>query len=284
VNPSDEHIPDERALEEELRCSLAVPAPRREFQDSLRRAFVAAGAPAGPKPVRPQPMRTVLRLVVGGLAAAALILILARLFPETTSWKALDIEGEVITIDGRTVRVADLPDAGAAIMAADLVETGETRISLVLEDLYRLDVAPGSRFRPEPLVRPAAGATPRLDLEEGEIFFCKNPEVADIACTVGTPDVDVDLTGTVVGVRCDGEGTSLMVEKGSAWVSCCEQFVESGHSHRTPRQEPCPLGLEGARMCGPCTPDEAYECRLRRVAEGSGCPKAGTDCCPANER
>ena len=278
---SSDQVTSNEQIERALRSAFATPQARPAYRRDLRAHFVTGGLAAGERAVarerplaavRLLPQRPALRLLLGGLAAAALIFLVAQLAPRPDRWRAVEVQGQRITLDGKAVRMADLAELGPEIMAADVVETGEeTSVLLVLADRFRLDVRPGTRFRPHALAELVPGTTSGIDLEQGEIFVDKNPEGEDAPLTVVTADVEVAVTGTVVGIQCFQGGTCVCVIHGDARVSCCEVAVSPGHSHVTRPGRPCEEHAfpPGTSACPADGPNHTHACRLVHFDEAA---------------
>ncbi|MEW6074247.1 MAG: FecR family protein, partial [Planctomycetota bacterium] len=203
--------------------------------------------------------RPALRLFAGTLAAAAAILAVARLVPRAEGWRALEVTGGEIALDGEAVRATDLARLGPAIMGADALETGASHVRLALADRYRLDAGPGTRLRPREFARAVAADEPaRLAVEAGEILLWRNPARGGGPLTVATPAVQIAVTGTVLGVLCLADGTCVSVAEGGVTVDCCGGCVQAGESHVHRAGLPC------AHHALAAAPDRAHAERLTR--------------------
>lgn len=205
-------------LESLLREHLSAPAPREGFRQELRSRFLsAAGRPvAPPRPeLRSGGRRPRWPAVVLGLAAAAAAVLLLVLLPRpgapSSPWRMVAADpGTLVVWAGRTIAptgaLEDLAAGDGALQVAD------GRLRLHYGEEFRMEVRPGSRV----WLDPRGGRALRLG--EGELFLQTFAAYGGQGLSVGTPETEVAVHGTTLGVRADDQGTCVCVLEGQVRV------------------------------------------------------------------
>ena len=213
-----------------LRKSAPPPSPREAFRAELRGSFLAARAskereavatPVAPRslpdrgsaraPARPRSW--LFPSLVGLAAAAALVALLVPVLRRPSGpWRVVGVEGA--TTVSRSSGGPPIASRNGTIDLGDLlehpeeftVETGSLR--LAFEDEFRMEVRPGTRLA---LARDGSRA---LSLPQGELFLQTFAGYGGSGLAVDTPDAQVSVHGTTLGVRADGMGTCVCVVDG----------------------------------------------------------------------
>jgi ferric-dicitrate binding protein FerR (iron transport regulator) len=296
--------PRDREVEEWLRDPREPaprPAPRSEYADATRKAFlgaelVARAEPAGslagrdartaasmiedrlkaappPTPARaalrdelrarfmrgelverivpPVAERTstrrgpALRLVLGGLAAAAALWIVARiLLPDDPAWRGFRADGEgPVVVDGVELVPRDLSELGGAFTKARTIESRARRLELVRDDDLAVALMPGTRLE---VRSDGSDGELRFALLEGEVYLKTVAGYRGPSVVVETDHVDMRMTGTVVGVLKNDELSCICVERGTV-----EAVSRTGKHERFERDTSNWVGAEGNFTCCP---------------------------------
>lgn len=233
---------------EELLAEVAPPPPARaRFRDELRQRFVAAAAvraPAGDaRPRRTQAprvarealatrrpasrrVRPILLGVVGVAALAAAVLLVLRLVgffapqaqpPAPPLWRVASVTGEgPVRVDGSDVDPSDTQALALLLERATKLETLEREVALSAgpnEPRADLFLRRGSALQLAGWA-PQEGGPQRLELERGEIFLRTNQPALPVPFHVSTPQAEVRITGTTLGVYASGSYTCVCVLEG----------------------------------------------------------------------
>jgi ferric-dicitrate binding protein FerR (iron transport regulator) len=210
-------------IEDLLKAGAPLPPARAAFRDALRPRFVRGALaeripPAGA--IRPGPgsgRSPALRLVLGVVAAAAALWVVARLFlPDEPAWRGFRADGPgPVALDGREFLPRDLAELGGAFQRARTLESRERRLELVRDDELVLVVLPGSRIE---MRSDGSDGELRYALLEGEVYLKTKAGYRGPAVVVETDDMDMRLTGTVVGVLKNAELSCICVARGTVRV------------------------------------------------------------------
>lgn len=220
---------------------MAEPPPRSAraaFQEDLRRRFVhgeltpGSTGEEGRRAPRRARSRPVLRLVAGSLAAAAALWLVAHLLiPGGPAWRARLAEGEgPVLVDGRPFDPRDLSELGRAFAAGRVLSSEGRRIELIRDGELALALLPGTEI--ERLSEGTDGGDLRLAVRSGELYLKSRPGYAGPPVIVETPDMDMRMTGTVVGVLFNGTLSCICVARGAVHVR--------SHLHPDAAPLPCP--------------------------------------------
>lgn len=221
---SKKHITDE-TVAEWLR-DLPDAQPDGTFRERLRSSFVSgelaegAGRPAPPEtPARPAPARAGWSpwrwLVPVAVALAAVAVFLLNTGP---ALEIIDVSGTGgIVVNGRSLTEAGAVEA--EITGGDLVEVpADATLDLVMNGTALYEVVGGSRFiAPESPGR-WWNTTVDCSLFTGEIRFKSGPKFAGRGIRFYTPHGMVVVTGTLLSVQTDANGTCVCVLEGEAMV------------------------------------------------------------------
>jgi len=235
-------------VEDLLAASSAPPPARPAFREELRERFLAAvSAPAGRRSAparrraaaaapsargarRPRTLRLVAAL---GLVAAALLVLLWRPWPwsgaerpggpstaalarKAPLWRVADIAGEgPIRIDGREIDPEEA-DLEAELVGAVTLETLQRQLSLSAgpkSPAVDVCVRPGTELTLAAWA-PGEDGAQRLRLGGGEIYLRTNGPRHDAPSLVATPETEVRVTGTTLGIMAAPEFTCVCVLEG----------------------------------------------------------------------
>jgi ferric-dicitrate binding protein FerR (iron transport regulator) len=225
-------------IEDLLKAQAPPPPSRAAFRDDLRARFLLGDlrervppAPAHRGPTAPR--GPWLRLVAGGLAAAAAIWLVALfLLPDGPSWRGLRTHGEgPVVVDGRELVPRDLAELGAAFAAARVVDSRDRRVELVHDDALVLALLPGTEI--EALADGSDGEM-RFALRRGEVYLKTHEGYGGPSVVVETSDMDMRMTGTVVGVMkleslsciCVARGTVDVTPRSDGEARVCKSDVQ----------------------------------------------------------
>jgi ferric-dicitrate binding protein FerR (iron transport regulator) len=130
--------------------------------------------------------------------------------------------GTLVVWGGRSIApegaLEDLAGGDGALQVAD------GRLRLHYGDEFRMEVRPGSRV----WLDPQGGRALRLG--EGELFLQTFAAYGGQGLSVDTPETQVAVHGTTLGVRADAQGTCVCVLEGVVQV----------HEHGRPETRPVP--------------------------------------------
>ena len=205
---------------------------RAGFREELRQGFVAGSlepsgrleglpeedpqadrTPWAPPARRPRPL---LRLVTGGLAAAAALWAIGVwLVPDERRWSLLDIGGEgPVAIDGEDHDPVDPSRMGALFGEAEVFAAGRRRLELAWGDDLVLQAQPGAELR---LVSQGDDGL-LVDLLDGEIYLKSREPYTGPQVQVQTADMLMTMSGTVVGVLREAKLTCVCVARGEVAI------------------------------------------------------------------
>jgi len=233
------HDPNEQRAADHVR-GLPHAEAAGAFRDRLRHAFVTGTIePSAPPSARPAPA-TSRRwwwswLIPATVVAAAVVIIVNRPVPLRVT--AVNGSGGVV-VGERVVRSStDL--VGRNIPAGSRLDVSDsTTIDLLASDVVLIEVTPGSRMTvpkaPGRLFSRAAACS----LLAGEIRVKTGSRFHGVSLRVYTPDGMAEITGTLLSVQSDDNGTCVCVLEGTAHVGVTEadlQPVQPGYRKVMPR-------------------------------------------------
>jgi ferric-dicitrate binding protein FerR (iron transport regulator) len=200
------------------------PSPARDgFRDALRARFVRGELelrpePAGDVPAPPRRLGPAGRILLGSLATAAALWLVARLVvPDRPTWRARAAGGEgPLLVDGRAVDPRDLSQLGPLLAQAATIGSQKRSLELVFDDELVLRLLPGASI--ETIADGTQGRELRFALHQGEVYLKSREGYAGPPVVVETPDVDMRMTGTVVGVLYEGTLSCICVARGTVEV------------------------------------------------------------------
>ena len=223
---TDQEVSQE--LERTLARTALAPPAREGFRADLRRRFVTGDFVA--KPVA-TPAGRLLRLVVP-LAAAAAILAVAFLLPDGPRW-GVRIEGEgPVQVAGVRLDASDRARIEVELSLGAELRTGDNTVWMTLEDALVLEVRPQTSLTVAALPDREAGAPYRFELERGETFLRTLDGFGGRELLVDTPQAEVRVMGTALGVLANDEGTCVCVAAGDVIVT----VPDGGHQALAARQ------------------------------------------------
>lgn len=213
--------PRDDAVERELR-DLPSPNADDAFRRRMREAFVAGSLEPASRSSRGA--RGARRSgAPRGLAVAATLLVaiglgwFANRGPEVS---LLEVSGEgLVTIDGNAIPVGDRAALAAALAPGATVEVpAGVTLAAAIPGVALLEAAAGTE-----VVLPGAygrwwPTRARCEVRRGEVRFASGPEFAGRELEFTTPHGMARITGTVVSVMSDANGTCVCVLEGTALV------------------------------------------------------------------
>ncbi len=206
-------------IEDWLSQGQAPPPARESFVRELRRKFVEGDFEdsdgewerAAPRVSPPRRANPALRVLVGGLAAAAAILAIGVFVPTGPRWTALAVQGSgPLIVDGERAETFDASLIGAALEGGgELGSVGHT-IGFGFGPHLLLELRPGARIRAE-----RAEDELIVQLLEGELYAKTDGAYDGPPLVVRTQDLDLRMVGTSLGVMTNGELTCVCVAHGA---------------------------------------------------------------------
>lgn len=223
-------------LERRLARTPLAPEAREAFRSDLRRRFLAGEGRAAPAPAG----RLVRWFVLA--AAAAAIAGVYFLLPRDPAWR-VRVEGSgPVRVADTSLGAGDARRIAVEIGSGGRLRTGENTVWLSLEEELEVEVRPGTTLGVTALAALRDDEPMRFELEEGEAFLWLRPgdrgggaqDDRRGGLAVVTPEVNVRVTGTVLGVLAVETGTCVCVAEGRVSVfderaGSCE--VEAGRSY-----------------------------------------------------
>ena len=206
------------SLEKRLSKALEVPPARAEFRGELRGTFVSgslASRHPGATTVPGRRARGKLLGILVPLAAAAAIL-LVTLLPQDPGWE-VSVEGTSVEVAGRVLEAGETDRIGAQLDLGAELYTRDSTVRLLLEGALEIEILPETRLRIASL--PELPQVPeRVEIDTGEAFFRKLGGPATGPLSIRTPNTQVEVLGTVLGVLADELGSCVCVCEGRVGV------------------------------------------------------------------
>ena len=229
--------------------------------------------------------RSSFRLLRGVLVAAAAVLLLAVLLPREARWSVRLLEGDgLLAVSGfdELVPIESFRGNVDALIRSGRLGTGANRVQFTLGDQLIVEFAPQTTVDTIGLARRTSrnavalwsGASQdgpwSLRLERGEAYIRKNKKTAERAFLIDTPDLEVEVLGTTLGVLCNDQLTCVCVSEGQVDVRPAvgrrtpESLVRGGYSLQVLRHEKDPHGTMGfpATSCPSDDPHDHHVCGL----------------------
>jgi hypothetical protein len=213
----DEKTPDQESTARDLRDLPQVEADAT-FRDQLRQSFVSGeievtgrrGAPHRRSPVR--------RLVVPLALAAAAVIAFMLLRPPRL--RVLDVIGDgVVRVDGRAIPTQARDDLAQTLREGAVVEVGpDVTLDLIVPKGVVYELGPGTRMTIPQTPGRWSGRAVACSLSVGELRLRTGRGFNGAELTVHTPDGVVVVTGTLLSIAADAEGTCVCVLEGTAAV------------------------------------------------------------------
>jgi len=206
-----------------LATAPIAPAARGSFRTELRQAFVSGRiqtrepAPAAAEPRQASaPPRNWVRFAVLAAAAAA-VLAVTFFLPEPPRWKAR-LAGPV-RLAGEEFSAAEADRLAVALEANGELESLGQPVELSLADVLQLELLHGARLT-LPGLPELDGATPiALSLNAGEVYLRTSGDYPGNPIRVKTPQAEVEIHGTTLGILVDDSGTCVCVCQGRVGIS-----------------------------------------------------------------
>lgn len=224
---SGESMSDARAVPEPALAALLDqeqgPSARAEFKAGLKARFVGATESAAAPPLDEVPRvaraeRRRLRLLVGGIAAAAMIAVLFAqgvFGPSRPRWHALSVDFAELEIDGE--RAADLtgPELDSRLSRARQVATGSGTFRMEYENRFVLELGEHTVLGLDRMPDTARAKDLVLVGSAGSFRVATGPEFSGTELQFATSLFDAHVTGTVFGIDVLDEGICLCVTEGA---------------------------------------------------------------------
>lgn len=202
------------------------PEAREEFRAQLRGRFVRPARPSRRR-TPASPRRTNLRLVAGGLVAAAAALVLWILWPADAAPRFVVDDASFVaaglSIDGEAVTASITPAEFARRLAgAGSVATGEHRLRFLFEDQFVVELDPATRLDLSGL---ASAEGPRVLANDGSAGGYRVATTVRFDRARGlefrTPARSMRVVGTVFGVDVyDPETVCICCRRGEVRTFC----------------------------------------------------------------
>lgn len=209
-------------LERSLAALPLAPPARGEFRDELRRVFVS-GAVAGPDLdglEEARPAGRLVRLLVPLAAAAAIVLITVLQFTGTggllrsREWQASLVGRGPVKVLGVDLGQYDEDQIGVELTRGGRLESNADIVELLLDGELVVQVQPETSLMIGRLPDPGSGEKLVIEIESGEAYLKTLEHGIDYPIHFVTKQAYVQVTGTVLGVLVDENGTCVCVAEG----------------------------------------------------------------------
>jgi len=200
-------------LELYLASQPVAPPARAEFRGELRKAFVLS-APKAALPAAP-PRSRLMRFGVPLLAAAAIVAVTV-LFPEPERWRVRS--AAPVRFAGAEYAPGDAQELAVDLEGSGTFETLEAPALFDLGGKMELELRPGSELV-FPLLPELDGVgTVWFELARGEAYLKTADGYPGNPVRIKTPQAEVALHGTTLGVLVSPGGTCVCVAEGQVTV------------------------------------------------------------------
>ena len=251
----------EQAFERWLARALAPEPARAEARARARAVFLSSlsGLPGvgGPRPVASR-RRRVLALAL----AAAGVLAVTFLMPETPRWRVQLFSP--VAFDDEEFRLVDEDRLATTLERSGRLVSREAPVRLALSDALELELRPGTTLL-VPALPELDGGTPILfELEAGECLLRTRPGWRGNPLLVRTAFGDVRATGTAFGVLALPECVCVCVVEGAVEVDsgAAVERVEANSSLQLFRRgDPAPQ--RAPFSTDPASPESAHQAPLQ---------------------
>ncbi|MHC4470877.1 MAG: FecR domain-containing protein [Planctomycetota bacterium] len=226
----DGGIPDDADLERALRDLPGAEADEG-FRERLREAFVSGAferaADEGQEPTRRAPSRILLHSVAAAAVLAGVIVAVV-LGNRGPGIRVFQVSGKgSVTVDGVEIPVADLDRLQASLTpGAEVSVPPSVTLDVVVPGTVLFELTGGTR-----MTLPTAFGRwfPREvsgRLSAGEVRIVSGPRFAGRGMRLTTPEGAVAVSGTLLSVQCDDQGTCVCVLEGTVRVGVDEADME----------------------------------------------------------
>lgn len=228
----------EQAFERWLSRVLVPEAAPPEARARARAAFLSGLAGrGGPRPVATRRLR-VLALAL----AAAGVLAVTFLMPETPRWRVQLFAP--VAFEAQDFRLEDEARLASELEASGRLVTGEAPTRLLLSDALELELRPATTLRVPALPELDGGTPVVFELEAGECLLRTRPGWRGNPLVVRTTFGDVRASGTTFGVLVTPECMCVCVAEGAVEVDggASSERVQAGTSLLLARRgDPAPV-------------------------------------------
>ena len=229
MSDRDQRHPDDERIAKGVR-ELPHAGADSAFQSRLRQAFVDGNIqPAAPEgqATRRAPRRSlVARWLVPALAAAAVALVLINRPP---ALRVIAVSGTgYVMVNGEPVSLADSSLIRSRVRSGIKIELPEDAVVDVLADgVMLIEAAPGTRMTLPRVPGHWFQRAVSCSLMAGEIRLKTGPAFHGATLRVHTPHGIAEVTGTMISVQCDANGTCVCVLEGTARVGVNDADLEA---------------------------------------------------------
>jgi len=206
----------ERRVQEAVR-NLPRPAAAPAFRARLKHDF-ASGRIGAPRTIELQGPRVSLRWLA--LAPALLVLAIAFVLANRApAWRVASTSGEgFVVVGSRAVPSGHLAEMNQRLVPGTTIEPGGTVVHLESRGNLMLEVLPGSRLTLPNVPGRWFARQVHGRLERGEVRITTFERFHGAKLAIGTPEVNVMVTGTTLAVIRAPNGTCVCVLEGTVRV------------------------------------------------------------------
>lgn len=224
MNEHPEAFGPDEPMDDEIRNLPDVPADP-EFRARLRETFVQGAVREAPKPAAHPIHRW--RWIAMPLAACLLIVAVVimnrgpKITIASTSW-----DGKVV-VNGDSIPVVERARlANALTPGSRITVPGDAGLDISMDDVMVYEIAGGTQMTIPGSPGRWFGRSVACSVYVGEMRIMTGKAFAGSELRAYTPDGIVEITGTMVSIQCDENGTCVCVLEGVAHVGTGESDME----------------------------------------------------------